>query len=945
MKTIVIGSVFGTLINSLVLLPGALAQTVPLGIVKSPDNENQWLGITTRLQSTGVAYCIVDFAQVQQASDLGNTKLLFLPNIERLQPIQLVALQEWMRQGGRVIVSGPMGTLSQPEVRTQLRSLLGAYWGFALTQPSSLQPSGTNIQTWASSLGSRSTIQGGVVIPAGLTSTAAAIWTQKEDKPPAVVTTDQSTFFGWRWGVDGVAPAEVDSAWLRAALGRYNVTPTGLKTTPNESQYCVPSQAATASKPAMTPLPNTGAQNPLMRSLPSSAGTNNTIPSRPLNAQTDRDDVVKPAQGIPDNTGALTPKQLRAMDQELENLIGRFQSALLAANATNSNVNLQASTAIEPSLVANAPEKLKVEGSEGLQVGRREDRKEGRSENNLQPANLQPATLQAQLTALNVAPTVATNTASRVLAEARTGLQNFRNAVARANYNEARQQWIQMRRTLWDNYPIDRKLAQPEIRAIWLDRGTIVRAKSEQDLARIFDQLATAGFNTVFFETVNASYPIYPSRVAPEQNPLVRGWDPLEAAVKLAHERGMELHAWVWMFAAANQRHNLILNQPTEYPGPVLAAHPGWAMVDRQGRLFDQDTKKGFLDPANPEVRQYLMKLLDEIATRYKVDGIQLDYIRYPFQDPTANQITGYGKAAREQFQALTGVDPVKVSPQDGNWQQWTDFRIRQIDNFVATVSQRLRMQRPNLILSTAVFPMPRQERLQRLQQNWEDWAIRGDVDLMVPMTYALDTNGLQNLSQPILAEPSLGSALILPAIRILNMPSIVAVDQIQLLRDLPAGGYALFAVENLDTNLRSIFDRTQGRNAIAASEPIPYRQPFPAAAARYAALQREWSFLLANRQLLIREPSLSEWGKQTDALALALNQLAKQPSMQNLSSAKSSLSAFRSQFQRWMQSQAVEQPYQVRVWENRLATIERLLRYGERTALNRPLSNVKAQP
>jgi hypothetical protein len=115
----------------------------------------------------------------------------------------------------------------------------------------------------------------------------------------------------------------------------------------------------------------------------------------------------------------------------------------------------------------------------------------------------------------------------------------------------------------------------------------------------------------------------------------------------------------------------------------------------------------------------------------------------------------------------------------------------------------------------------------------------------------------------------------------------------------------------------------------------VPYRKPFPAAAARYAALQREWSFLLANRQILIQEPVLSQWGKQADTLSTALNQLAAQPSMQNLSSAKASLSLFRSQFQRWMQQQAVTQPYQVQAWDNRLATIEQLLRYGERTLLN----------
>jgi len=209
-----------------------------------------------------------------------------------------------------------------------------------------------------------------------------------------------------------------------------------------------------------------------------------------------------------------------------------------------------------------------------------------------------------------------------------------------------------------------------------------------------------------------------------------------------------------------------------------------------------------------------------------------------------------------------------------------------------------------------------------------------------------------------LLRQSTLSSVLILPGIRLLNLPDIVAIDQMQLLRDSPAGGYALFAVENLDVNLRDIFSRTQGggergltrvgENFISSSqspvpssqspvpEPVPYRQPFPAAAARYAALQREWNFLLKSNQILIREPALSEWGKQADALSASLNQLAAEPSMRNLSSAKASLSAFRAQFQKWMASQSVEHPYQVQVWDNRLATIERLLRYGERIALNR---------
>ncbi|MBE9124585.1 MULTISPECIES: glycoside hydrolase family 10 protein [unclassified Coleofasciculus] len=877
MKKLVVSLAIATLLNPLALLLPALAQQATLGVVKSPDNEGYWSEITDRLLSTGVDYCIVDLTQVQQASDLSSTQLLFLPNIERLEPSQLAALQDWMYQGGRVIVSGPAGVLSQPEVRNRLRSLLGAYWGFALTQPSSLETSPTDTPSWVPDVGLTGTFSGGVVIPANLKSTAAAVWEQDEN-PPAVVTTSQSTFLGWRWGVRGVAPVDVDVAWLRAALNRYNVTPG--KRTPNSSNYCDNrSPSAETATPPVSKLPSVASGN----------GVESTV-SNP-------DALVLPEQTPPQDWTRLTPTEVAAMSQELENLIGRFESALLAANATNSDVGLLSDTTAEES------------GS---------------------------TSTKGSATVVSLHSGVTTGSASRVVAQARAGLQSFLNAARSQDYTLARQEWLHARRLLWDNYPIDRKLAQPEIRAIWLDRGTIVKAKSERDLARIFDQLAAAGLNTVFFETVNASYPIYPSRVASEQNPLIKGWDPLKAAVKLAHERGMELHAWVWIFAAANQRHNALLNQSADYLGPVLSAHPDWAMVDKQGRLFDGNTKKAFLDPANLEVRRYLMALLEEIANNYEVDGIQLDYIRYPFQDPRVNQTYGYGMAARQQFQEMTGVDPIEVYPGDSLWERWTQFRVRQVDSFVASVSARLRSQHPNLILSAAVFALPRVERLQRLQQNWENWAIRGDIDLVVPMTYALDTEGLQNLAQPLLREPTLSSALLLPGIRLLNLPNIVAVDQIQLLRDLPAGGYALFAVENLDENLRGIFNRTQGSQEEAAVEVVPYRQPFKAAAARYASLQREWSFLLTRDQMAINPEALSEWVAQAEVLSTALDQLATEPSKSNWLSAKMALSSFRSQFQKWMQEHTPQQAYQVQVWHDRLEIIERLLNYGDRRGSNR---------
>ncbi len=171
-----------------------------------------------------------------------------------------------------------------------------------------------------------------------------------------------------------------------------------------------------------------------------------------------------------------------------------------------------------------------------------------------------------------------------------------------------------------------------------------------------------------------------------------------------------------------------------------------------------------------------------------------------------------------------------------------------------------------------------------------------------------------------------------------------MAVDQIQLSRDLPASGYSLFAVENLSNELQTLFQPPK-EAATHTSSSHPHRQPFQTAAARYTGLQREWNFLLEKNQLWLRGAALSSFGTQAKDLESALNQLSTAPSSSRLAVARASLTAFQSQFKGWMRSQSLENPYQVKVWSNRLATIERLLNYGERVVLKRELTPVAEQP
>jgi len=874
------------------------AALVPaLAVVKSEDNAAQWVEISSRLQAAGVNYCVVDLAAVKNANDLSDRPAIFLPNIENIDSDQALALEAWMSRGGKVIASGAVGSKSQPGVRQLLSSLLGAYWGFSLDAPNNLQTLQGNSKEWLEPAGNGGMVQGGVVIPTGVNSRPIAIW-ESQTNQAAVVKSDRATILGWRWGSSAVAPGDFDRAWLRAALSQYISLPESTASPQSCSNVAYGSREsgvgsreeeqggqgrqegqggqgsnsshqppATSHAPRNSQLPITNYQLPITKQLPADEAIERIAPP------------------------GLDGVQAFALKQELDNLIGRFESAQLAARAFKSNTNGNATA---------------------------------------RPINSEVTAVATTGSFLGTLP----EPAARAIAEAKAIAKTLPQAIAQKDFAGARQQWHKAQALLWQNYPVEQYAAQPEIRAMWLDRGSIIRAGSEQGLAKIFDRLTAAGINTIFFETVNAGYPIYPSQIAPQANPLVKGWDPLASAVKLAHDRHMELHAWVWTFAAGNKRHNKLINLPDDYPGPVIAAHPEWASYDNRGSLFPPGQGKPFLDPANPAARQYLLRLYEEIVSRYNVDGLQLDYIRYPFQDPSADRTYGYGIAARQQFQQLTGVDPTTIKPSNRDlWQKWTQFRTQQIDSFVAQASHYLKQKRPNLVMSVAVFPLSEHDRTHKLQQHWEVWANRGDVDLIVPMTYALDSYRFQRLAQPWITSSKLGSALLLPGIRLLNLPTLGAFDQIQLVRDLPASGYALFAVENLNDDLQQVFHNTQGTK-VKVTAPVPHRQPFYTAAARYANLRQEWNFLLANNQLWLKGTALNGFNTRSQELETALNRLAQNPSASNLAAAKTALNGFQAEFKNWMRSQALENSYQVNMWSNRLTTLERLLNYGERVVL-----------
>lgn len=155
------------------------------------------------------------------------------------------------------------------------------------------------------------------------------------------------------------------------------------------------------------------------------------------------------------------------------------------------------------------------------------------------------------------------------------------------------------------------------------------------------DKLAEAGFNAVFVQVRPAADAFYPSGLAPwsqyltgkQGRAIEEDFDPMKMMIDEARERGMAFHAWLNPYRASM---DTLLNQLSdEHP---LKKHPEW-MVKYGGRLY--------LNPALPEVRNYVTEVVLELLMKYQLDGIHFDDYFYPYPAgetfPDADGFVKYG--------------------------------------------------------------------------------------------------------------------------------------------------------------------------------------------------------------------------------------------------------------------------------------------------------------
>ncbi|MDD3014228.1 MAG: family 10 glycosylhydrolase [Candidatus Gastranaerophilales bacterium] len=333
-----------------------------------------------------------------------------------------------------------------------------------------------------------------------------------------------------------------------------------------------------------------------------------------------------------------------------------------------------------------------------------------------------------------------------------------------------------------------------EGRTIWLDRGTIVSIKTVDEMGKLFDKIQNIGINMIYFETINAGYSIYPSKIT-EQTPLTSGRDPLLWAIQAAHKRNMELHAWTWVFAVGNVKHNPLIGRSYSYPGPVISKNYDFALLGSEGNMLPVNQNEYWLDPSNLKARNIELSLLAEIVKKYDIDGIQLDYIRYPFQ--RSNNFMGFNIESRQKFEIETGNSLDKLD--NNTLKMWNEWKTKQISLFVKDVSETLRKIKPDIRISAAVFGGNRQKRLNTIQQDWESWVENGWVDILNPMIYSTNIQELaENLDYFV---KSVGNkAFIYPGIAVRQLEDVDMLEQIYTIKDKGMVGNTLFAMAHLGT-------------------------------------------------------------------------------------------------------------------------------------------------
>ncbi len=344
-----------------------------------------------------------------------------------------------------------------------------------------------------------------------------------------------------------------------------------------------------------------------------------------------------------------------------------------------------------------------------------------------------------------------------------------------------------------------------EYRALWVDTWNpgILDVPSAQ---LTVERARQHNFNTLFVEVCKTMDAYHNSALLPRGQNLSSGYDPLGTVLYFAKSknpkvRPLEVHAWVVALRAWKDKP---LPKEAGTPRHVLHSHPEWLSKTVSGDGTDEE-KNRFLDPGHPGVQDFLVAVCKEVVKNYPVDGLHLDYIRYPGPE------WGYNPVALERFQRETGRNDVPA-PKDEQWSAW---RREQVTSLVKRISAEIHAIRPTIELSAATIAwggVPNRDftqtkAYQDALQDWVGWIQNGYIDMSVPMNYKRANNPTQ--AQDYVDWVSLARATntgrhVIMGLGAWMNPLDATSRQAAVARRMRADGIALFSYNQLESSARA---------------------------------------------------------------------------------------------------------------------------------------------
>ena len=260
----------------------------------------------------------------------------------------------------------------------------------------------------------------------------------------------------------------------------------------------------------------------------------------------------------------------------------------------------------------------------------------------------------------------------------------------------------------------------------WPSKSGLTSEQQQLEAIALLNLLKKKNFNAVILQIRPQADAFYQSDLEPwsyfltgEQGKAPEPfYDPLEFWVKAAHDRGIELHAWLNPYRAQHSTGGEISNQS------IIKTHPESVVKLKNGMYW--------LDPAKESVQEHATAVIMDVVKRYDIDGIHLDDYFYPYASYNGG----------EDF------------PDDKSWAAYQvgggilsrdDWRRENVNSFISNLYQEIKSVKPYVKFGISPFGIWRPgypesiagfDQYSELYADARLWLNRGWMDYFMPQLY-----------------------------------------------------------------------------------------------------------------------------------------------------------------------------------------------------------------